>query len=131
MQVNACCKLTILILSALLVFGLLSAGLAKEQPKPSLAGKWNSQWGKIVFKVDGKNVTGEFAHGKGHIEGTLTEDGKTFTAKWTNATARKPGERSGSMLVVMSDDGKTLAGHYWYGKDTIAVGKDWKATRIK
>ena len=98
------------------VLALLAAG-----PTVSAATDWNGEWevtwhdggGQLVLKQQGELVTGTYAPQNGRIEAKI--QGPQIEGRWFE------GERSGSVLLALSNDRQTFAGRqdalgWWTGK---------------
>lgn len=91
-------------------------------------GVWNSNWGRLRFRVEGVRVIGDYDHDEGRIEAELTADGRTLVGTWHEAPSRKPPRDAGKVTMTLSADGKTIAGRWGYG-DNLEAG-DWTGTRV-
>ena len=99
-------------------------------------GEWDTNWGAMTLNVqsvvglDGKKhskVTGEYAHQKGKIEGTVSSDGRTLSGTWAQAPSYKPERDAGAMEFILSADGNSFKGTWSYGQNPLSG--DWSGTR--
>ncbi len=114
------------------VLALTSVGCAAryKRPRPgpmpantTLAGPWDSTWGRMVIIQEGKHVSGTFT---GYREGGVTGDldGDVWRFIWDQ---RKP-RQHGHGFMQLSPDGMHLEGRWGYEKDDLEGGR-WAADR--
>jgi hypothetical protein len=116
----------------LLVAGLLFClGCAGgDRPKPrslpsnvSFQGTWDSTWGRMVLKQEGKKVHGTFTgFREGGVSGQL--DGDIFNFVWDQLRPRSHGHG----YLQISPDGTHLEGRWGYMKDDTEGGR-WAADK--
>lgn len=89
----------------------------------SYAGTWDSTWGKMVLRQDGKHVSGSFT---GYREGGLTGDldGDVWHFIWDQRVPRSHGRG----FMQISPDGQHVEGRWGYLKDDIEGGR-WAADK--
>lgn len=120
----------------LVLFACFGAGAAladepKEPPpaeggesKPSswshLAGDWDSEWGRVVIKIDGNKVYGTWPDGQ--FEGTIDANG-VINYSWT----QPEGEGGKGTFNV---NGDKLVGRWGFGVSSNNAG-DWSLWRPK
>jgi hypothetical protein len=101
-----------------------------DRPKPhslpagiSFEGRWDSTWGRLELRQDGKHVHGTFT---GYREGGLSGDldGDVWRFVWDQRAPRQHGHG----FMQISPDGQHLEGRWGYMKDDIEGGR-WAADR--
>lgn len=104
------------------------AGYARPKPNPlpkdvSFEGVWDSTWGRMVIKQEGKHVHGTFT---GYREGGVTGDldGDVWKFIWDQRFPRQHGH--GFMQITA--DGQHLEGRWGYNADDLEGGR-WAADR--
>lgn len=103
-----------------------------EIKKPTFAGRWQTEFGIVEFKVKDRQVTGTYPHDSGRLQGQLSLDGFTVTGTWSEAPSFKSPNDAGDFEFRMSEDGKSFAGSYWYGtKKKNVPGKVWNGKLIE
>jgi hypothetical protein len=115
-----------------ITLGALATGCAGgfERPKPhllpanaSLAGTWESTWGKLVLRQEGRHVHGTFTgYREGGVSGDL--DGDVWRFVWDQLRPRSHGRG----YMQLSPDGQHLEGRWGYLKDDIEGGR-WAADK--
>lgn len=84
----------------------------------SLAGEWNSYFGKVTLKQSGENVTGLLVYGPGPAEGLTAslegtfQDGNLAFAWWLTFDPNGRQNPQGKGVLELSPDGRTLAGTF-------------------
>ena len=116
---------------------LLAAGCASGPellpgPLPAgvtLAGAWDTNWGRMELTQHGDVVRGGYEHHDGLIEGRL--EGDLFRFTWNQPGDRKAGvlKASGHGWLRVSQDGLTMEGGWGY-RDAWTGGGGWKAERV-
>jgi hypothetical protein len=96
-------------------------GLPLIAKEPGFAGEWNTDYGRMILRVDHEKVTGSYgAEGrKNAITGTLEDKKLTFTYL-------EPGI-SGEGEFTLSEDGQSFAGR-WRPSDSLLWNK-WSGQR--
>ncbi|MDQ7822414.1 MAG: tetratricopeptide repeat protein [Candidatus Eremiobacteraeota bacterium] len=94
----------------------------------NFAGTWDTNWGRMVLKVEGVSVYGNYTHDKGRIKATLSNDGRTLTGYWSEAPSYRPSKDAGRVTLTISSDGNSLYGTWGYDKSLD--GGDWTGKRI-
>lgn len=127
-------------LALVVALGAVGSGCASGPqltPKPlpagvSFSGTWYSpQYDKMLLEQKGNKVIGTFSYKEGgHLEGEL--DGNILYFNWDQPGDFAVGRRtiSGSGYLVMSDDGRSLAGRWGYDDDREGGGV-WTADRFE
>jgi len=115
-----------------ITLGALAAGCAggferpKSHPLPggvSFAGTWDSTWGRMVLRQEGRRVAGSFTgFREGGVSGEL--DGDVWHFVWDQLHPRSHGHG----YMQLSPDGQHLEGRWGYMKDDIEGGR-WAADR--
>lgn len=100
----------------------------EEQENPNFGGKWSSNWGEMTLKQTGNKVSGVYTHDKGHLSGTVSADGKTLNAWWSEYPTYKAPRDAGKALLVLSEDTRSFTGQWGYG-NSLKDGS-WLASRI-
>ena len=107
---------------------LIGCGGGHPTPRPlpanvSFAGIWDSTWGRMELRQEGKKVSGTFT---GYREGALIGhlDGDVYTFIWDQRVPRQHGHG----FMQLSPDGQHLEGRWGYMKDDIEGGR-WAADR--
>jgi hypothetical protein len=117
--------------SAKLILVTVVAGCGGiPHPKPhqlpvgvSFAGTWESTWGKMVLRQEGKHVSGSFTgYREGGLTGTL--DGDVWNFVWDQRVPRQHGRG----FMQISADGQHLEGRWGYEKDDDDGGR-WAGDR--
>jgi hypothetical protein len=115
----------------LVVLALAWAGCSSfERPKArnlpaaiTFQGTWDSTWGRLELRQDGKHVAGSFTGFRdGGLSGEL--DGDVWHFIWDQ---RHP-HQHGRGFMQLSPDGQHLEGRWGYMKDDIEGGR-WAADR--
>jgi hypothetical protein len=89
----------------------------------SFEGKWDSTWGRMELRQDGKHVHGTFTgFREGGVSGDL--DGDVFNFVWDQRSPRSHGHG----YLQISPDGTHLEGRWGYMKDDMDGGR-WAADR--
>jgi hypothetical protein len=107
---------------------LLSACATGPTPRPlpkgiTFAGTWDSTWGRMVLRQEGKHVHGTFnGYREGGVSGDL--DGDVFRFVWDQRSPRSHGR--GYMQI--SPDGAHLEGRWGYLKNDDEGGR-WAADK--
>ncbi len=103
-------------------------GIPRPQPHPlpsgvTFAGSWESTWGKLELRQEGKRVSGSFT---GFREGGLTGelDGDVWRFIWDQRVPHQHGRG----FMQISPDGQHLEGRWGYLKDDIEGGR-WAGDR--
>jgi hypothetical protein len=119
-------------LVAITLGALAAAGCAGgfERPKPhplsanaSFAGTWDSTWGRMVLRQEGRHVHGTFTgYREGGVSGDL--DGDVWRFVWDQLHPRSHGRG----FMQLSPDGQHLEGRWGYLKDDIEGGR-WAADK--
>jgi choice-of-anchor C domain-containing protein len=101
----------------------------EDQSNLGFQGTWSSNWGEMQLQQNqnGSQVTGVYTHDKGKISGTLSPDGKTYTAWWSEYPTYAPPRDAGRTILTLSQDGKTFDGVWGY--DQSLKDGDWKGAR--
>jgi hypothetical protein len=115
--------------AGLLLLTLVScAGFSRPRPGPlpagvSFEGRWDSTWGRMIVKQEGKHVHGTFT---GYREGGLSGDldGDVWKFVWDQRHPRQHGH--GYMQI--SADGQHLEGRWGYNADDHEGGR-WAGDR--
>jgi hypothetical protein len=104
-------------------------GVPHPKPRPlpsgiSFQGVWDSTWGKLELRQEGKKVSGTFT---GYREGGLTGEleGDVWNFIWDQ---RKPTSH-GHGFMQISPDGQHIEGRWGYLKDDAEGGR-WAADRM-
>lgn len=96
-------------------------------PHNTWSGNWNSTRTNQTFTQNGTVVTGSYQPWSnindepGTFEGTVSEDGKTVSGKWTE---------SGNFNFVLSEDGSVFNGTYSIFLQKTDDSDSWNATRL-
>ena len=99
--------------------------------KPSFDGRWKTEWGTIELKVENRRVEGKYPHDSGRLVGEVSLDGITLKGKWSEGPTFAPPNDAGDFEFLLSDDGKSFKGRYWYGTRKAGdPGKVWNGTKI-
>jgi hypothetical protein len=115
--------------AALGMLTLVSCG-GFQRPKPgplppniSFEGKWDSTWGRMELRQDGKHVHGTFTgYREGGVSGDL--DGDVYKFVWDQRVPRSHGHG----YLQISPDGQHLEGRWGYAADDVEGGR-WAADR--
>jgi hypothetical protein len=111
---------------ACLVVGCSSLDRPRPRALPagvSFAGTWESTWGKMVLRQDGKHVHGTFTgYREGGLSGSL--DGDVWHFVWDQLRPRTHGHG----FLQITPDGQHLEGRWGYVK-ADADGGRWAADR--
>lgn len=98
----------------------------------SFGGRWKTEWGNIELKVKDRHVEGTYPHDSGRLVGDISLDGITLKGKWSEAPTFAPPNDAGDFEFILSDDGKSFKGRYWYGtRKASDPGKAWTGTKIE
>lgn len=104
------------------------AGYERPKPRPlppglSFEGVWDSTWGRMELRQEGKHVHGTFT---GYREGGMSGDleGDVWHFIWDQKQPRSHGHG----FMQMSPDGQHLEGRWGYMKDDVDGGR-WAADR--
>jgi hypothetical protein len=92
-------------------------------------GDWQTTWGVLTFKMNGRIAKGYYTHDQGRIEGMVSEDGRTFTGTWSEAPSYSPPHDAGKMILRLSPDQRTFSGKWGYGNKVME--QNWQGTRIQ
>ena len=117
------------LIAALVALALVCcAGFARPKATPlpaniSFEGNWDSTWGRMVIKQEGKHVHGTFT---GYREGGLSGDldGNIWKFVWDQRVPRQHGHG----YLQMSSDGQHIEGRWGYGADDLEGGR-WAGDR--
>jgi hypothetical protein len=113
----------------MLTFALIGCG-GMSRPKPhalptgiTFAGTWESTWGKMVLRQEGKRVSGSFT---GYRDGGLTGelDGDIWNFIWDQRVPHSHGHG----YMQMAPDGQHIEGRWGYLKADSDGGR-WAADR--
>jgi hypothetical protein len=105
-----------------------AGGFSRPKPSPlqagvSFEGRWDSTWGRMELRQDGKHVHGTFTgYREGGVSGDL--DGDVFKFVWDQRVPRQHGHG----FLQISPDGLHLEGRWGYDKDDLHGGR-WAADR--
>jgi hypothetical protein len=105
-----------------------ASGIERPRPRPlpasvSFAGTWESTWGKLILRQDGKYVHGTFTgYREGGVSGEL--DGDVWRFVWDQLRPHSHGRG----FMQLSPDGQHLEGRWGYLKDDLDGGR-WAADR--
>ena len=87
-------------------------------------GVWGATFGELRLRVRGTRVTGTYTANDGEIEGRLVRGVLEFT--WHE----KGNDTSGPGRFVLSDDGNSFTGVWWYNTDDPETpGREWVGKR--
>lgn len=103
---------------------LILIGVAKK----GFDGKWGTNWGDMTLRVNGNQVTGDYTHDQGKLKGTLSPDGRTITAKWSESPSYRAPNDGGMVKFTMAADGQSFQGIWGYGNNLNQ--KWWIAKRL-
>ena len=78
-------------------------------------GVWQSTYGEMKLKVVGSRVTGTYTTGDGLIEGTLKGD--VLQGRWFERT----GSRGGFLEFTLSEDGDSFTGRWTYQESPDSI----------
>lgn len=92
-------------------------------------GKWDTNWGVLIFKADGIKLHGTYEHDNGRIEAVLGKDGTTMEGTWGESPSYLPPDDGGRVTFSLSSDRNEINGYWWYGFDND--GGDWTGKRIQ
>ncbi|GEM_PF-6111611 len=101
----------------------------EQKLKPSFEGLWNSNFGNIVFKIDGRKVYGIYKNGKGKIIGNLSKNGLVLKGKWMEAPDFKPPRHAGKVILKLSPSGMSFKGLWGFGDEE--PDSQWVGRKIK
>ncbi len=89
------------------------------------SGYWNSTFGHIKIKVQGKRVNGIYSDGEveGEIKGTLSADGSMLNGKWHE------GDLKGKLFFRLLPGKTAFTGQWW--KENNSTGGQWIAVRME
>jgi hypothetical protein len=90
------------------------------------SGKWDSNWGEMVFQQAGSTVTATYTHDQGRIQGTVS--GNKLTGTWSEAPTYSPPKDAGDVELTLSDDCNSFSGKWRYGSS--GSWGDWTGKRI-
>ena len=90
--------------------GLKPVYLLTRRGTRTFAGRWSATFGELTLEVRGNRVTGHYPSSEGVIEGALIGDRLTFT--WT-----EHGSSGGTGWFVLSDDGESFTGKWSTGNE--------------
>ncbi|MCE1246403.1 MAG: hypothetical protein LWY06_07155 [Firmicutes bacterium] len=94
------------------------------------SGTWSSEWGDMHLAVKGNALTGTYTHKEGVLKGSLADEGKTIRGTWSQAPTHKPEKDAGAFVFIISSDGNSFTGKWWYGFDTSKKPDGtWSGTR--
>jgi len=79
----------------------------------SVAGAWQTNFGRMVLHQRGFRVWGNYTHDKGKIEGTLR--GRVLVGRWSEAPSYRPPKDAGDFRFRFSEDGQSFQGRWRYG----------------
>ncbi|MCA9840614.1 MAG: choice-of-anchor C family protein [Cyanobacteria bacterium HKST-UBA03] len=112
-------------------FGMLLDNVSVTDITPptlhQFVGEWDSPWGVIEFRQEGRYLKATYPHDNGRIVGTLSADGRTFEGEWSESPSYKPPQDGGRVYFNLSDDGQALTGGWGYG--SAPPSSVWNATR--
>lgn len=93
-----------------------------------ISGKWETNWGELIFSQDGISASGTYTHDSGKIEGKL--EGNTLRGKWSESPSYAPPHDAGDFEFVFSEDAKTFSGNWRYGFEKDTWDGQWTGKRI-
>jgi hypothetical protein len=91
------------------------------------AGAWDTNWGVVMLQVSGNQVTGDYPHDDGRLQGTISPDGMTLEGMWSEAPSYQGPNDAGRFVFTLAPDGLSWTGSWGYG-DGLDAGT-WSATR--
>jgi hypothetical protein len=121
------CTIALVAISAV-VLGGCASGPERPRARPlpadvSFAGNWDSTWGRLILRQDGRRVSGTFTgYREGGVSGEL--DGDVWRFVWDQLRPRSHGRG----YMQMSPDGQHLEGRWGYLKEDADGGR-WAADR--
>ncbi len=80
---------------------------------PSIAGVWQTSFGKMILKQKGSNVWGSYTHDKGKIVGNL--QGKILTGTWSESPTYSPPKDAGTFQFIFDFKRNKFNGWWKYG----------------
>jgi len=114
------------VLVALALAGCAGFSRPKPSPLPSnitFEGAWDSTWGRMAIKQEGKHVHGTFTgYREGGLSGEL--DGNIWKFVWDQRVPRQHGHG----YLQMSADGQHIEGRWGYAADDLEGGR-WAGDR--
>ncbi len=99
--------------------GISSVIQEKTSSVHSVSYTYETEWGEMILHIQGRNVTGEYAHGNGKIEAVLTDS--AMTGWWRQTSG------SGRIRFYFTSDFSEFTGYWGYGEEEPAYG--WNGTR--
>jgi hypothetical protein len=87
----------------------------------SFTGAWNTDYGTLTLVQEGEQVTGEYSHDGGTIEGTVI--GNVLKGTWSEAPTRQPPDDAGEIEFQLNPQGTSFTGRWRY--DSSGEWKGW------
>ncbi len=101
----------ITLLAAVLTFCLLfSTNAYAEITSITWTGEWSTNWGKMTLEQSSTSVTGDYQKNSGRISGLVNDN--VLNGFWEEKPSYKPPKDGGTLIIKMSDDGKSFEGTY-------------------
>ena len=109
-----------------------TAGGGTGTPTPAapafqIAGTWKTSSGTMTLHQNGNQITGEYSHDNGRIEGIL--EGQTLTGRWSEAPSYAPPKDAGALEFQFSEDGNSFKGNWRYGFEQGRWNGAWSGSR--
>lgn len=79
----------------------------------SFNGAWDTDYGTLTLAQEGENVTGEYSHDGGTIEGTVI--GNVLKGTWSEAPTHQPPDDAGEIEFQLDPQGISFTGKWRYG----------------
>jgi hypothetical protein len=88
-------------------------------------GKWDTNWGEMIFQQTDSTATATYTHDQGRIQGTVS--GNKLVGTWSEAPSYSPPNDAGDVELNLSDDCNSFSGKWRYGSS--GTWGDWTGTR--
>ncbi len=111
-----------------------TAGGGSGAPSPStpafqISGSWKTSSGTMTLHQSGNQVTGEYSHDNGRIEGVL--EGRILKGRWSESPSYAPPKDAGALEFEFSEDGNSFKGGWRYGFERGRWNGGWSGTRSR
>jgi len=87
-------------------------------------GEWDTNWGRMTLTQNGRDVTGNYEHDQGKIEGKVY--GNVLFGKWGEDPTYSPDYNDAGLCIFsMSEDGKSFIGGWCYKYEYPSSWSSW------
>ena len=92
----------------------LALAMRLDAAESTFAGDWKCECSTLSIMVEGQHVTALSTGPTRLISGTISADGRTLDAQWSQAPSFSPPRDAGRFVLTLAADGASFTGRWGY-----------------